>query len=103
MRAWRGNERLWVVWWIYGGGIVVLLATLVWLAPDPDSGRDLTQVITQGLFITTIGLLMEAIVIFWAVTVWRCAPNVANVMWTLITRASVVALFVGSVAYVVFD
>lgn len=80
-RAWRGNERLWVVWWCYGASALAILALLFLLARGHPGS------IAQAIFLLTVALLMIAIVISWAIMVWRCAPNVTNRTWTPIARA----------------
>jgi len=88
-KAWRGNERLWVVWWVYGAAVAALLAVVAWFV----LGHPTTS--AQAIFLLAVLLTMFTIVIAWTVMVWRCAPNAGNQIWKLIARASAVILPAG--------
>lgn len=75
-RAWRGEEKLWKVFWLYGvvGGIV--LQTLITVLAG-----------VGGMFLAIPGLiLMLAFAVWNIVSVWRCAWNAKAKVWGYIVR-----------------
>ena len=94
LQAWRGAERLWVVFWIYTIGVGICLAIV-------------------GTSLTLLGnpyVLLPFLVAYWCyaafllVSQWRCAFNVDWRGWGLIIRGLValsVLGFIGSLIKVV--
>ncbi len=81
--CWRGESRLWLVFWIYG----VLLSTIVsgvFLAllatEDPIPGLE------QFLIVTFIPYTVWILV-----SIWRCAFNVENKIHGHVTQALTIA------------
>ncbi|CAG9260428.1 conserved hypothetical protein [Paraburkholderia unamae] len=81
MKAWRGEERLWKVWWLFGlpYGIVAgfILRTCVLLEVSTLALLAVVMLYAAGLFL-------------WMVCAWRCAPNVRKSVWTSTSRALIV-------------
>ncbi|WP_396331066.1 hypothetical protein [Burkholderia anthina] len=85
-RAWRGEERLWKVWWLIGAPLfVVNNLVIAWLKSvilrDPLG--------TPLALVFGIGGVLVADWLTWIWVAWRCAPNVDHQFWR---RASRVAL-----------
>ena len=77
-RAWRGDERLWKVWWYIG-------------APLAIAGRVTEKLVATDPFtalVSSVALLVAYIA--WCSMAWRCAPNVDNKIWTPIARVVIV-------------
>lgn len=92
LRAWRGQQPLWKVFWVYG-------------------------VVTSGVLITFYVIafyvdriaLRQALLIFFApytawilVSVWRCANNTRERFWSLFARLLAVAWACNTIMVVVF-
>ena len=82
-RAWRGEERLWKVWWYLGGsvGIVFGLPNLA------ISEKLVTMALLLVLLWSILGLVAYFVLVVMA---WRCSPNVDNKIWTPIARVAIV-------------
>jgi len=93
-RAFRGEERLWKVWW--GGGIPAALITAA-LAVAAERVRGL------GAWAWGWGDACDAarllVYLAWLVPAWRCSKNVEHAAWTPLAR---VALAAGLVASAMF-
>jgi hypothetical protein len=81
IRAWRGQQPLWKVFWIYGvvvsSGVVALYASALY------AGHRAMQ---QAL------LLVFAVYTLWIlVSVWRCATNVGERFWGVLARFLTIA------------
>lgn len=81
--AWRGDLRLWQVFWIGK----ILIPGLFFL---------ILQLIANG-FDTNwpsmiYGLLWPFYLIFIFVAVWRCAPNTNHKIWMYLARAQIIAI-----------
>ena len=78
-RAWRGEERLWKVWWYIGAPIAVLdKAVSVAISARLVLGHPvLSLAATSALLIAYLA---------WCVMAWNCAPNVNKAIWTPIAR-----------------
>lgn len=76
-RAWRGEERLWKVWWYVGGPLTMAGAATAKLVADPF------------LVLAVAGALLVAY-FAWCYMAWRCAPNVDTKIWTPIARTLIV-------------
>lgn len=79
--AWRGETRLWVVYWVYGILGMVLLNVLA----DLNKEKFHSIFLTQGLFVFAI-LFM----IWLCVSQWRCAFNANWSIWGYLVRISLV-------------
>jgi len=82
-RAWKGEEKLWKVWWLFGVPLNIvskILQKMSEMAPPP--------IPIQVIWL----LLLCAFVlwVYWCIAVWRCAPNVETKSWTYVARALVV-------------
>ena len=78
-RAWRGDERLWKVWWYIGVPLAIggkVLETLAARYPSP-------------VLVSSVAFLVAYIA--WCSMAWLCAPNVDQKIWTPIARV-VIAL-----------
>ena len=77
-RAWRGEERLWKVWWYLGGPLVIAGAV--------------TEKLAAGNPFSILAVAVALLVAYfaWCGMAWRCAPNVDNKIWTPIARILIV-------------
>ena len=81
IRAWRGEEPLWKVFWGYGVVVSGIIAALYALAIYAGQ-----VALEQGL------LLCAAAYSAWIlVSVWRCAKNTREKFWGLLARLLTVA------------
>jgi hypothetical protein len=81
---WQGTEKLWKAFWIIGiiSFIVMrIISTLFW-GTASESSLALWAII---LFLT--GYIMF---VWWAVAVWRCAPNTSKIMWKWLSRIVII-------------
>ena len=76
-RAWRGEERLWKVWWYVGGPLAIAGAVTAKLVANP-------------FLVLAVGVILLVAYVAWCGMAWRCAPNVDNKIWTLIARTLIV-------------
>lgn len=93
-RAFRGEERLWKVWW--GGGIsVALISAALMIAAERVRGL--------GAWAWGWGDACDAarlvVYVAWFLPAWRCSKNVRRAVWTPLAR---VALLSGLVLSVMF-
>ncbi|MEX3954162.1 hypothetical protein AB4Y40_41650 [Paraburkholderia sp. EG287B] len=87
-RAWRGEERLWKVWWLWGYGpafaLYVWVRTVVFglyrAAPGGVHGDAVFAYLLGGVSVT----------VFIGVTTWRCAFNVEWRQWGYFARVATV-------------
>jgi hypothetical protein len=90
VRAWRGQQPLWKVFWVYGVAassvIVALYASAIYAGQ-----RSLQQVLL---------LVFSAYTVWILVSVWRCADNARERVWGLFARMLTVA-WAGNAAMVV--
>lgn len=86
-RSWRGEMKLWKIFWIVGIGASVLLRE----AYNLDSKLDPPNIWWIVLLLVSLIPLQ----IWWVVSVWRCAGNTNMRLWS--TSAKVFSM--GSVAY----
>lgn len=88
-RAWRGEERLWKVWWLIGLPLwfavnFAFFAVCTLVADDPINFPLIF------LFVAVASLV--AVWLAWMVAAWRCAPNVEHSAWRLAARATLLLL-----------
>jgi hypothetical protein len=86
LRVWRGEERLWVVFWLYGILLPFGFSLVLEVIPAALLGRFL--ITPQELFACWTILYFILLV-----PLWRCAKNVTDSIWTPLVRCSVVLLF----------
>lgn len=83
-RAWRGEEKLWKVFWIYGFVIPYAFVSIVvfisWHKFSYEEALKINKVINYSL---------NPYLFFWGICVWRCADNVKKKIWE--TLAIIVA------------
>ncbi|BEH27446.1 Uncharacterised protein [Burkholderia pseudomallei] len=80
-RAWRGEERLWKVWWLLGMPLNLIgVAAAEWF----QSGG-LSPALILGLF-----TIYSALYFAWCNAVWGCSKNVDNRLWMYVARVLVV-------------
>ena len=91
--AWRGDLRLWQVFWI---GKLLLSCALYLLV----SG--LSALFDSNLPIMLYSLIFPFYFIFISVAIWRCAPNTNNKIWMYLVRAQIILLLVAVIVLVGF-
>ncbi len=92
LRAWRGEQPLWKVFWIYGVAASTVLITFYVIAFYADRVA-LRQVL----------LLFFAPYTFWIlVSVWRCANNTEQRIWGMFARFLTIAWACNTVLIVTF-
>jgi hypothetical protein len=93
-RAFRGEERLWRVWWLAGIPIALVTGALV-IAAERLRGL--------GAWAWGWGDACDAarllVYLAWFMLAWRCSKNVQKPVWTPLAR---VALLAGLVLSVMF-
>jgi hypothetical protein len=99
LKAWRGQERLWKVFWLLGVPLNAAWWTLyadVWtsgLAPEPFLRVNLWfWPVLEGLLAAFAALYLA-----WCMLAWRCAANADNRLWTLAARV-LIGVALGSFA-----
>jgi hypothetical protein len=88
LKAWRGQERFWKVWWLLGVPLNVAWWTFyidLWtkgLAPEPF------LLLIVWFWPVLKGLLAGYAVLYlaWCTAAWRCAGNVDHRLWTVVAR-----------------
>lgn len=96
-KAWRGEEKLWLAFWVYFVAVFISwwLLFSVWKLP--------VRLWDQVFFNPPNAINLYIAILFWflgdtliriyqIVSVWRCAPNSSLKLWTWASR-SVVACF----------
>lgn len=84
--AFRGEEKLWKTFWVYGfGGSIIL--------------NIINSILTSILMLLGIPmmLVMLAFQVWSSIAIWRCAPNVKNKIWGQVARVLVVLSAIGFV------
>ena len=81
IRAWRGEEPLWKVFWVYGVVISVVVIAL-YVVAFYDGHRALRQALLLCFAAYTAWIL---------VSVWRCASNTEEKLWGTLARFLTVA------------
>jgi len=90
--AWRGEQPLWKVFWIYGVATSVVLITFYVIAFYVDRIA-LRQVLLLCFAPYTAWIL---------VSVWRCANNTRERFWSLLARLLTVAWACNTIMVLVF-
>ena len=81
IRAWRGEEPLWKVFWVYGVATSVTIVVL-YVVAFYDGHMALRQVLLPCFAAYTAWIL---------VSVWRCADNTDEKLWSMLARFLTVA------------
>lgn len=82
-RAWKGQEKLWKVWWLYGVLVVIALALMQKMLP-----------MVPLMVFVVVRLLYS---LWWYVAAWRCAWNASAKFWGILVRILVVLSAVGTI------
>jgi hypothetical protein len=82
-RAWRGRERLWKVWWLYG--VPVLLSEFLFTISIDTPYSGLIALLSKGL--------LALVSVLWCIVAWRCARNTDNKLWMFSARVLVTLHF----------
>lgn len=92
LRAWRGEQLLWKVFWVYGVAASSALIALYGYAFYVDR-----VALRQAL------LLCFAAYTFWIlVSVWRCANNTQEKIWSVLARFLTIAWAGNTILLVIF-
>lgn len=92
LRAWRGEQPLWKIFWAYGVAASAVLITFYVIAFYVDRIA-LRQVLLLCFAPYTAWIL---------VSVWRCANNTREKLWSLLARLLTVAWACNAIMIVVF-
>lgn len=83
-QAWRGQEKLWIVFWIYGVVVGILFQILLGILG------------AQGMLF--VGLAVYVVYYVWViVSTWRCAFNVKARSWGYVARVLAILSVIGMV------
>lgn len=78
-RSWRGEERLWKVYWFYAGLAGLVVALLSFIFSSISTSLDF------------VGSILQFVYFVWAaVALWRCAFNAEWSGWGYLTRGIVI-------------
>lgn len=81
-RAWKGEEKLWKVFWLLGYGIPVLLAvSIMGLAFSVGNGELTIERVKPMLF-----HVMSFYYVVWVICVFKCAKNVNEASWGIAAK-----------------
>jgi len=78
----RGEERLWIIWWIWGA-IALTIYVALYVAED---GLRASNIAAADLLAACKLLVVCA----WTTVAWRCSTNVDTPAWTMAARAMLV-------------
>jgi hypothetical protein len=92
IRAWRGEEQLWKVFWIYGVATSVTIVAL-YIVAFYDGRVALRQVLLPCFAAYTAWIL---------VSVWRCASNTEEKLWATLARFLTVAWAANTILVLTF-
>lgn len=93
-RYWRGQGRLWTVYWLYGVlGSTLLAAIYLALLPQRADVPWLYALMLLAFAAYTVWIL---------VSVWRCAFNVENTFYGHLARGLTIAWAINATMIVVF-
>jgi hypothetical protein len=88
LKAWRGQERLWKVWWLLGVPLHVVWWTLyidLWLSGlAPESFLLITVWVWPVL--RALLIAYAALYLAWCFVAWRCAGNAGRRIWSIAAR-----------------
>jgi hypothetical protein len=83
VKYWQGEEKLWKAFWVVGVGLTVIIRTAIYLAST--KGAPLIWWVTASAVV----LVLQ---VWWAVSVWRCAHNASQKLWSQLARIMVIWL-----------
>jgi len=92
LRAWRGQQPLWKVFWVYGVAASAALIALYVIAFYLKR-VELRQILLPCFAIYTAWIL---------VAVWRCANNTREQFWSIVARFLTVAWACNTILILVF-
>lgn len=92
LRAWRGEELLWKVFWIYGVATSIAIV-IVYVVAFYDGRMALRQVLLPCFAGYTAWIL---------VSVWRCASNTNEKLWSTLARFLTVAWAGNTILILIF-
>lgn len=91
LRAWRGEQPLWKVFWIYGVAASCAIAALYF-------GAMAGHTVLRQLLL----LVLAAYTAWIVVSVWRCADNTAEHIWGTLARFLTIAWALNALLVVTF-
>jgi len=92
IRAWRGEEPLWKIFWVYGvaaSGVLIVLYVL---------GFYLDRIALRQMLVPCFAAYTAWIL----VSVWRCANNTREKFWGMLARLLTVAWACNAIMVLVF-
>jgi hypothetical protein len=92
IRAWHGEEALWKVFWVYGVATSVTIVAL-YIVAFYDGRMALRQVLLPCFAVYTAWIL---------VSVWRCASNTNENLWSTLARFLTVAWAGNTILVLIF-
>ena len=92
IRAWRGEQRLWKVFWLYGVATSVTIVAL-YIVAFYDGRMALRQVLLPCFAAYTAWIL---------ISVWRCAGNTNEKLWGTLARFLTVAWAGNTILILIF-
>jgi hypothetical protein len=92
IRAWHGEEPLWKVFWVYGVATSVTIVAL-YVVAFYDGRMALRQVLLPCFAAYTTWIL---------VSVWRCASNTNEKLWSTLARFLTVAWAGNTILVLIF-
>jgi hypothetical protein len=93
-RAFRGQEKLWKIWW--GGGVLVALMSAAMMIAAERVRALGTSDWGWGDAIDAARLVVYLV---WLIPAWRCSKNVDRAAWTPLARGALAAGLVASVMF----
>lgn len=98
-RAWKGEERLWKVFWIFNVLGFYVIGFMQQVVISIESAGALNH--GYGRLLTILFGLLTIIYFIWAITsLWRCAFNTGSRVWGYLGRVFVVAVIVSLVGII---
>ena len=92
IRAWHGEEPLWKVFWVYGVATSVTIV-VIYVVAFYDGHMALRQVLLPCFAAYTAWIL---------VSVWRCASNTNEKLWSTLARFLTVAWAGNTILVLIF-
>ena len=79
-RAWRGEEKLWKVFWLYGYAVPIAFGLIIVLPIMLILG------IATPQLLSVFTPIMDFYYLAWIVCVFRCSQNVKEKSWSIAAR-----------------
>ena len=103
-RAWRGEERLWKVWWLFGvfinvsgllfGWLLVRVSQLIVIKLNLNFDSFLESHLFISLLLSVVGILLGCAILYYYLTwwgmAWACAHNARNRSWGYVAKGCVI-------------